>query len=222
MFVTAAVSPVWHKAEQQYNFCLSKAHERFLLTKAICCFLKSKSFLHILCEVDSSRLRSASSYKTETTAFFCLRPRGRGAWLWPHRARQLFPVVLLWARRPPFLFPQGARCSGARPSPWWCLRGCLLPFGPWCPCWGGGNTTTNPSEPAAPWTTAKGTGEGQGQVPREGGWSCRPLGWPRQHTKPPSCPPHHCCWGRSPSPAAGARQARPEAASTCMAACGIS
>lgn len=22
-----------------------------------------------------------------------------------------------------------------------------------------------------------------------GGWSCRPLGWPRQHTKPPSCPP---------------------------------
>lgn len=47
----------------------------------------------------------------------------------------------------------------------------------------------NPFEPAAPWTTAKGTGEGQGQLPREGGAGCRLLGRPRRHTKTPSCPP---------------------------------
>lgn len=49
--------------------------------------------------------------------------------------------------------------------------------------------TMNPFEPAAPWTTAKGTGEGPGQLPREGGTGCRPLGQPLQHAKTPSCPP---------------------------------
>lgn len=46
----------------------------------------------------------------------------------------------------------------------------------------------NPSEPAAPWTTAKGTGEGQGQLPQEQSGGCRPLGWSWWHTKPPTVP----------------------------------
>lgn len=89
---------------------------------------------------------------------------------------------------PPFLLPQGAGCSGAQLPPWWCLHGCSLPSGPWCPYWAGENTTTSPSEPAAPWTTAKGTGEGQGQLPQEQSGACHPLGWLWGHTNLPAVP----------------------------------
>lgn len=70
--VTAAVSPVWYKAEQQYSICLSKAHKRKV---EFAVFLNCKSFFQILCKVDSSRLRSGSGYKTQTTACYCPRPR---------------------------------------------------------------------------------------------------------------------------------------------------
>lgn len=205
MFVTAAVSPVWYKAEQQYSICLSKTQKK---ESTVCCFVKTSSICYgRLIPLDSGQLQdtrhellvSVRGRDKACTACFCPR-----AW-------QLFPVVLFGAWRPPFLFPQGAGCSGAQLPPWWCLHGCLLPSGLWCPYWGGENTTTNPCEPAAPWTTAKGTGEGQGQLPQEQGGSCHPLGWPWWHTNPPRCA-QHCSWSTCPCPAAGARQAPPQAA----------
>lgn len=111
MIVTAAVSPVWYKAEQQYSVCLSKAHKSKV---EFAVFLNCKSFFQILCKVDSSRPRSGSGYETDNCL---LLPKAQGTQLCPHRAGQLCLVVLFWARRPPFLFPQGASCSGARLSP---------------------------------------------------------------------------------------------------------
>lgn len=184
---------------QEYNVCNSSCISSVVQSWAARCFLKASFiFYGRLIPPDSDQLQDTKQEQLLVSA-------------WGPRAWQLFPVVLFRARRPPFLFPQGAGCSGAQLSPWWCLHGCLLPSGPWCPYWGGGNTTMNRSEPAAPWTTAKGTGEGQGQLPQEQSGGCHPLGQPWWHTNPLSCA-QHCSWGRCPSPAAGTRQASPQAA----------
>lgn len=150
--LTAAVSQARYKAEQQYSIWLRHVE------KVLFVIPKVKNFPQLLRKIDIAGLRSASSYRTQNCLFLpqAWRPGLFALTTQPKSFAQRFCVrhadLLL-------LFLQGASCSGAQPSPWWCLRGCLLPSGPRCPCWAGGSMTMSPSEPAAPWTTAKGTGE---------------------------------------------------------------
>lgn len=198
MFVTAAVSPTWNKAEYQHSICLSERHKRevqFAVPWKLPSYFMEDWFLQTRV---SFRIQNLNSL---------LLPEAQG----PGSCFQGFCSS-------PLLLPQGAGCSGAQLPPWWCLHGCLLPSGPWCPCWAGENTTTSPSEPAAPWTTAKGTGEGQGQLPQEQRGACHPLGWPWGHTNPPAVPT--AVPGADVPPAAGTRLASPEAGCTHMVAHG--
>lgn len=141
------------------------------------------------CKVDSSRLRSASGYKTQTTACFCPRPRGRGAWLGPTEPESFGPRLrsghgdpLCSSRREQAAVEHGHLHDGVRVAVC-CLLVCDALAGV------GRIRLRTPPNLLHPGLQQRGqVRAGASSQGREGG-GCHPPGWPRQHTKTHGYPP---------------------------------